>query len=110
MIFETGTNNLSLVVEIFRSNKPDHTVHQERIEQASQTISPRFQGELIDSEVSVRRQGASLPCLEVHDVISNPAGAPVPMLFEGVGAALVQHSKSDAKASVRSLRPCHRLE
>src|SRR5215472_1484251 len=68
VIFEAGADDLALVVEILRADKANHAVDEKGFEDASHTVSAGFQGELVDSVMSLGGEGAALASFEVHDI------------------------------------------
>src|SRR5262249_39716230 len=60
--------------------------------------------------MSLCRQGAPLPGLEVHDMIAGPGDVALPMLFQHALAAFAQERERYAEAGVGLLGPCDRLK
>lgn len=73
MILQAGADNLFTIVQIFRADKADHGVDQQRGEMTRYRIGARFAGLLIDAMMCVGRQTAALPGFEIHHVIAQGA-------------------------------------
>ena len=73
MIFKAGADDLLAVVEIFRADKADDCVDEQRLVMPRQRISAGLAGLLIDAEIGIGRQCAALSGLEIHDVIADSA-------------------------------------
>src|SRR6185312_9334237 len=87
VVFEAGADDLALVIQVFRSNKSDHAVHQKRIKCSGYSIGPRLQRELIDSMVRLGRERAPLSGFEVHNLIAQPVHvSSIAMMFESAFA------------------------
>ena len=69
VIFKTGTDDLLAVVQVFGADKTDHGVHQKRLEMSGHGVGAGFAGLLIDTVVSVGREGAALAGFEIHQVV-----------------------------------------
>src|SRR6476661_4817961 len=91
MILKPGADDLALVVQILRPHEPDDAVHEERVESSCDSVRSCFERELIDSMMRLGGQGATLACLEVHHVIPDPGGIPLPVVLTNALAALPQH-------------------
>src|ERR1051325_11076524 len=70
MVFQSGADDLALVVEIFRADKTHYAIDQKWLKDPGHTVSARFKRELIDTVMSVSRERAALTGYEVH-AISN---------------------------------------
>src|SRR6266852_9024284 len=110
VVFQPGTNDLTFVVQVFRTDKADHTVHQKGLEYARYPVRPRFQSQLIDSIVSFRREGAPLTGFEIHQIVPLPGPITSAVMFEDLLPALLQHRESNAKAAIGSFRASNRLK
>src|SRR5579862_7649668 len=110
MIFKSGTNDLPLVVEVFRTDEAHYAVHEKGIESASDAISTSLERQLIDPVMGLRGERAALARLEIHDVVSNPLDLARPMMFNYAFAALVQHGQRDSETSIRGFRSRNRLK
>ena len=82
MIFQSGADDLPLVIEIFRADEADDAVDQERIEGASDSVGAGFERELIDAVMRLRRERAALAGFEVHDVVADPGDVALAMMLE----------------------------
>ena len=85
MIFETGANNLPIVIEILRPDKAHHGIDEERIVVPRQAIVARLHRHLIGAEVRASRQRRALPGFKVEAVFSGDTvelGADRPRFIE----------------------------
>ena len=73
VILQTGADDLLTVVEIFRADKTDHRIDQQRIKMAGNGIGARFAGLLIDAVMRIGGEGASLAGFEIHHVVAEGA-------------------------------------
>ena len=110
MILQAGANDLALVVQILGSNEADHAVDEEGIESASDTVSSRFERQLVDSVVRFRGQGAALAGFEIHHVVSYPRNITLAMMFQNALAAFSQHGQIYTEADVGCLGSGDRLK
>src|ERR1700722_1395771 len=92
MIFQSGARDLLAVVQIFRTDKADDAVDQERLERARHRVGARLQRLLVDAVVRIGGERAALPGLEIHHIVSNRAAAKrqrgrARLLYQGEGAS-----------------------
>src|SRR5882724_6356913 len=110
MIFKPGADDLPLVVQILRPNEADDAVHEERAESACDSVRSCFERELIDSMMRLSGQGAALTRLEVHHIVPNPSGIPLPMMRMNALAAVPQHVQRNSEAAIGGFCACDRLK
>src|SRR5580658_1225236 len=110
MVFESGADDLSFIVQILRANEADDTVDEKRAEGARDSVGSRFERQLIDSVMCFGGESAALAGFEVHDVVAYPADIMLAMMFENLFAALAQHVQSDSETAVGRLRSRYGLE
>ena len=106
MVLQAGPDNLLAIVEIFRADKPDDGVDQQRREGAGNTIGSCLQGLLVHAVMGIGGESTALAGLKVHHIVADRA-APQ---SQGHLPRLAQHGERDAKAGVRGLRPSNGLE
>src|SRR5215469_2930617 len=104
VIFQTGTDYLAFVVEVFRADKSNHTVHQERLEYTRQTIRSRLQGHLVDAMMSFGGKSAPLAGFEVHDARALPGHVSSAVVLKRSRTAFAQHLNRNPEASIRRFR------
>ena len=75
MILEPGADDLLAVIKIFRADKADHAVDQERIERPRHRIGPRLAGLLIDIVIGIGGQRRALAGLEIHHIVTDRPAA-----------------------------------
>ena len=92
MVFESGADDLPLVTQVLRPDETDDTVYEEWAEGSCDSVSSRFERQLVDSVMRVGGQSAALTGFEVHHLLSNPASIPLAMMLEDLFAALTQHA------------------
>ncbi len=73
VILKPGTDNLFAVEQVFRADKTNHSVDQQRAEFARHGISTDFAGLLIQTVMGIGRQRTALPGFKVHDVVTHSA-------------------------------------
>src|SRR6266436_9321023 len=110
MILKTGTDDLPLVIQIFRPDEADDTIDEKGFESACDSIGSCFEGQLIDSVMRVGRQSAALTGFEVHHLISHPARIPLAVMRENLLSALAQQAQGDPEAVVGGFGARHRLK
>ena len=110
MVFEPGTDDLSLVVQIFRPDETNDAVDEKRLEGAGDAVSSSFECQLINSMVRFGGESTALASFEVHRVVPNPADIALAMMFLDLFVTLSQHVQRDSKAAVGRLRTCDGLE
>ena len=106
MILEPGANDLLAVVEIFRTDKADHAVDQQRIERTRHRVGARFAGLLIDAMMGARRQCRALPGFEIHYIVADGAAPQRQARLMG----FLEQREVYAKTPVGGLRARDRLE
>src|SRR5271170_3861386 len=97
MVFQSGANDLALVVEIFRTDESHYAVHNKRIEGARDAIGPRFQRELIDAVMSLRRKGTALAGFEIHGLRAEPGDVSRAVIGENLFATFAQRRQADTE-------------
>src|ERR1700726_3575570 len=110
MILKSSADDLPLVIQILRPDEADNAVDEERVERPRNSISPRFQRQLIDSVMCLRGKSATLAGFEIHRMIACPADIALSVMLENPFAAFTQHGQSNSEASVRRFCPCNGLE
>ena len=68
MVFQSGADDLPLVIKIFRPDESHHAIDQKWLEYSRYAIGAGLQSKLVNSVVSFSRKRAALAGLEVHDV------------------------------------------
>src|SRR5947209_15428635 len=106
MILQPGADDFLAVVEVFRPDKADHAIDQERIEGTRNRVGAGLAGLLIDAMVGARGKGGALSGLEIHHVLAD--AAPPQRLSRLMG--LPQQRQVHAKAAVGGLRSRNRLK
>src|ERR1700730_12103521 len=97
VIFQSGANDLALVVEIFGPNEAYDAIDQEWIKGSSDAISTRFEGQLVDPVMGLGGEGAALTGFEIHHVVANPRNIASAVMFENTHATFPQHGQIDSK-------------
>ncbi|SKY49546.1 Uncharacterised protein [Mycobacteroides abscessus subsp. abscessus] len=111
MIFESRSDDLLTVEEIFGPDESDDGVDQQRLQRPCDRVGARFEGLLVDGpatgpEVCARRQCRALPGLQIHHVVADgPAVQRPPGLI-----AFVENCQVDAESAVGALGARNRLE
>src|ERR1700675_1500752 len=110
MILQPGADDLPLIVQILRPDKADDAVDEERLEDPGDAVSPGFEGQLIDTMMSLGRESAALASFEIHHVVPGPVRIPLPMMLKNLFAALAQQIQSDSETAVGRFCTRHRLK
>src|SRR5262245_18711602 len=110
MIFQASTDNLPFVVQVLRSNEADHAVYQKGGEGARHSVGASFQGKLIQPVVSICRQGATLTCLKVHNVVAYPSNVTIAVVLENTLPPFTQNVEIDTEADISGFSTGNGLE
>src|SRR5277367_2722063 len=102
MILEAGANDLALVVEIFRTDEPHHTVHNKGIEGSSYAIGSRFERQLIDAVMRLGGKRAALAGFEIHGLRAAPVDFTGKVVRENLFATFAQCGQADTETAIRS--------
>ena len=70
-IFHTGTSNLFLVIEVFRSDESNNGVNEEWMPSTSKSIATSFKSKLVSIPSTIGRKLSAFTGLEVHNVLSS---------------------------------------
>ena len=71
MVFKAGAGDLLAVVEVFRADKADDGIDEQRPIAAGHGIGASFAGLLVHAVVCISRQSRALTRFEVHDVLAS---------------------------------------
>src|SRR6185312_11075624 len=70
MVFQSGADDLALVIKIFWTDKAHDAVHEKWLKDAGHTVRAGFKCELIDAVMRVSRKRAALTSFEIHAISS----------------------------------------
>src|ERR1700687_254038 len=110
MVFESGADDLPLVVQVLGADETDNAVDEKRLKGAGYSVGSCFEGQLIDSVMRFGGESAALTGFEIHHIIARPASIPLAMMFENLFSALAQHVQCDSETAVGRSRTRYGLE
>src|SRR5437868_772126 len=110
MVFETGANNLALVIQILWTDEANHTVHDKWLEYARHSVGSSLERELVNPVVGFGRERASLPSLKVHYIVTFPDDVSLLVVLHDLFPAFAQHSQRDTETTVGRFRSGNGLE
>ena len=110
MILKARPRDLPLVGQILRPNETNNRIDQKRIEQPRHAVRSGFAGQLVHAMVRFGRQGAALPCLEIHHLVFGQKAAALLMVLPHPLPPFGKQGQINAKRPVRTLCPRHRLK
>ena len=106
MVLQAGPRDLLAVIQVFRPDKPDHGIHQKRLEFAGHGVRPGLAGLLIDTVMGIGRQRAALAGFEIHHVVTHRAAVERQCCVPGLG----QGGQIKSETPVRGFGAANGLE
>src|SRR5690242_2383535 len=106
MILESGARDFLAVEEVFRADKADDAIDEQRLEMPRHRVSTRLHRLLVDAVMCIGRKRRALAGLKIHDIVAERAA----LERKGRVTRFFEDGEIDAEARVCGLTTRDGLE